>query len=477
MRAAVLLAFAVALLNIACMPGQFVDGDPAAWREEARSLVVRGELSVPAEFASRFFDRGQYFTEHESNGRWYSKYGLMNALVSVPPFLFQAAFASNVAETGTYPSLLAFNLWNVVLSVALALLLYALAGCYTARASVRVVFVLATLYASALWFYMRAQGGELYQAVFFAALFLCLVRFLRTRAWGWLGGVWLFAAALLLTRVAYGMLLPFIAIVAWHAAKPRVSWAWLVLPPAAALALLGWINHVKFGSPWMTGYHQWNAGVVDPTGRLADGLWGFLFSPRFSAFAHFPLLIFALAAAREFWRRHRMEALALLALFVPYLLFVAKLSIWAGEFSYGPRYLVFALPVLSLPAVYFGEWLLENRGAWRARAAAAAAVLVLAYSTYLQVQVNRLGFWAYYEARTALEFVYSDAAADWFRDRHVGVVSADLIRHRDNLAALPWFPEFRRRVSPEIAEQYLRAIRHIVDRGNWYWSLPPGART
>jgi hypothetical protein len=479
MRAAVLLAVAVALVNIASMPGQFLDGDPAAWREEARSLVVRGELSVPAEFAAKFFDRGQYFTEHASNGRWYSKYGLMNALVSVPPFAFQAAFAGNVAETGTYPSLLAFNLWNVVLSVALALLLYALAGCYTTRTSVRVIFVLATLYASALWFYLRAQSGELYQAVFFAALFLCLVRFLRTRAWGWLGGVWLFAAALLLTRVAYGMLLPLIAVVVWYCVRPSPgrSILILVLPPAVALALLGWINHVKFGSPWMTGYHQWNAGVVDPTGRLADGLWGFLFSPRFSAFAHFPLLILALAGAREFWRRHRPEALALLALFVPYLFFVSKLSIWAGEFSYGPRYLVFALPVLSLPAVVLIDWVLENSRAWRARAVAAAAVVVLAYSTYLQIQVNRLGFWAYYEARAALELVYSDAAADWFRDRHVGVVSADLIRHRDNLAALPWFAEFRRRVSPEIAQQYLRAVRHIVDRGNWYWSLPPEART
>jgi hypothetical protein len=40
MPAAVRIAVAVALFNLEWMPGQFLDGDPAGWREEARSIVL-----------------------------------------------------------------------------------------------------------------------------------------------------------------------------------------------------------------------------------------------------------------------------------------------------------------------------------------------------------------------------------------------------------------------------------------------------
>jgi hypothetical protein len=244
-----------------------------------------------------------------------------------------------------------------------------------------------------------------------------------------------------------------------------------------AVALLAAVNHVKFGAPWITGYHQWRPETVAPTGSLAVGLWGFLFSPRFSLLTHFPLVLLALFGAREFWRRHRLEAIAILALFVPFLLFFSKLPVWAGEFSYGPRYLMFAVPALSLPAIVFADRIVDEIRTWRARAWAAASLAVLAYSAYLQVQVNRLGFWTYYEARSALEVAYSDTAAEWFRDRHVGVVSADLLRHRRDLTALPWFAEFRRKVGPEAAAQYTRELGRVIDRGNWYWSLPREARS
>jgi hypothetical protein len=475
MRAAVLLAAAVALFNFAWMPGQFLDGDPAAWREEARSLALRGELSVPAEFAARFFEPGQYFVRNELSGRYYSKYGVMNSLLSLPPLWAQAAAGGDIAVAGTYPSLLAFNLWNVALSALLAALLYALASLYTPRASVRVVLVVGTLYCSALWFYLRAQSSELYQAVFFTALFLCLAKYFRARAAGWLAGAWLFAAFLLFTRVSFGLLLPIVGLLAWR--HERRLTLGIVIPPVVAVALLAYVNHVKFGSPLLTGYHAWRPEVSAPTGSLADGVWGFLFSPRFSLFLHYPLLVLALVGAREFWRRHRMGAIAILAVFVPFLLLISKLPLWAGEFGYGPRYLLFLVPVLSLPAALFLDEIIDRFRTWRARAWAAGIVACLAYSTYLQVQVNRLGFWTYYEARSALELAYSDTAADWFRDRHVGVISADLLRHRDNLAALPWFAEFRRKVSPALAEQYVRELGRVIDRGNWYWSLPREART
>ncbi len=470
MRAAVLLAAAVALFNFAWMPGQFLDGDPAAWREEARSLALRGELSVPPEFAARFFEPGQYFTKNELTGRYYSKYGVMNALVSLPPLWAEMAAGGDISRAGTYPSLLAFNLWNIALSAILAGLLYALASLYTPRISVRYGFVLATLYCSALWFYLRGQSSELWQLVFFAALFLCFAKFVRTKKEAWLAGAWAFAAALLLTRVSFGLLLPILMVLAWKE-KRRITLA-VVVPPLLALAVLAYVNYVKFGSPLLTGYHQWRPETASFSGNLADGVWGFLFSPRFSLFLHYPLLILALFGAREFWQRHRADAIAMLALFVPFLLVISKLPVWSGEYGYGPRYLLFLVPVLSLPAILA----LDSFIATRARLLAAVTAIGLAYSTYLQVQVNRLGFWTYYEARSALYVAYTDAAGDWFRDRHVGAISADLLRHQADLTQLPWFREWRSRVPPEVAQGYVRELRLIIERGNWYWNPPRPAR-
>jgi hypothetical protein len=279
-------------------------------------------------------------------------------------------------------------------------------------------------------------------------------------------GAWTFATALLLSRVSFGLLLPIIAVLAWR--ERRRLDLWIVVPPVLAVAALAYVNYVKFGSPLLTGYHQWRPDTASFGGSLADGLWGFMFSPRFSLFLHYPLLVLALLGARPFWQRHRADAIAMLAVFVPFLILISKLPVWSGEYGYGPRYLLFLVPVLSLPAIVFADALIDRR----ARLWPAAIALCLAYSTYLQVQVNRLGFWTYYEARSALYLAYTDAAGDWFRDRHVGAISADLLRHRADLSALPWFPEWRSRVPAEVAQGYARELRVIIERGNWYWNAP-----
>jgi hypothetical protein len=157
---------------------------------------------------------------------------------------------------------------------------------------------------------------------------------------------------------------------------------------------------------------------------------------------------------------------------VSFIVVIGTLPAWAGDFTYGPRYLLFVLPVLSLPALLAADALIERLPDWRAGALAALALAGLAYSAYLQVQVNRLPFWIYYDARVALYTGYSEMVADYFRDRHVGTICADLNRHRDDLTKLPYFAEVKRRVAPEAAELYVRELGALIRRGNWYWSRP-----
>lgn len=498
-RIAVLaLLLGVAAVNFIWMPGEFLAGDPHAWREETRSLLLSGELNVPRDTVFKISERGEYFAQNERNGLYYSKFGIANSLLAAPPMWLERALGGDIGRRGFVPSLLLANLWNLVLCVALAALLYSLAAAYSARIAVRLLFVIGALYCTSLWFYQRAQSSEIYQTLFFTALFMALLGFLRplmergprgldAHAWRCLAAVWGCAALLVFTRILNGLLLPVIVLLAaWCAARGR-SWrelrgsaaglgAALLLPPALILVALGVVNHVKFGAPWLTGYHQWRGDSHLPYGRLADGLWGFLFAPRFSIFLYFPLLIFALVGLRRFAERHRLDLAVMLSIFAPFFLVLAKTPSWAGEWSYGPRYLLPMLPVLSLPFLAFADDLLDRIGAWRARAWAAAAIAALAYSAYLQVQVNLLPFWIYYNAREALFVSRSLVSIDYFLNRHTALIAEDLVRHRHDVEGLPYFAEMKLYAPPEFVADYRRNFGAMLERGNLYWTLPPGQR-
>ena len=492
--AAVLLC--VAALGMLWMPGQFLSGDAHAWREETRSLLLNGELSVPAEFARQYGEPGQHFARNERNGLYYSKYGIANSLFALPPLWVERAVYGSVQPPGHVPSLLLFNLWHVAYGLALAAALYTLSRGYSRRPGVRALYVLTAIYCTSLWFYQRAQSSEIYQVILFTVFYIALMGFLRplrqdgprgldARAWGWLAAAWACAAALVFTRVVYGLLLPItVLLAAWCATRGR-SWrelrapalgAALLLPPLLIVCLLGWVNHVKFGAPWLTGYHQWRAATHWPVGRLLDGLWGYLLSPRFSIFLSFPLLLLALAGLRRFAGRYRLDAIVALSLFVPFMLLLAKLPSWAGEWSYGPRYLLPMLPVLSLPFLVAADEVIDRLRSWRARAGAATAIALLAYSGYLQVQMARAPFWAYYEARVALDVARSTESIEYFYYHHDALIVDDLLRHRRNLDALPFFADLKRSAAPAFVEEYRRVIGGMLERDNLFWMLPPAER-
>jgi len=469
------LVLAVVLVNLACMPGLLMDGDPNAWRAEASSILLHGGLEVPRRLM--FGDLGQWFAQHVHTGAWYSKFGVMNALMSLPPMWLQYVSGGADWALSTRPWLLLYNLWNVALSALLAVLLYRAAAAYTPRLALRALFVLAVMYCTFLWFYQRAQNSEIYQVIFFTALFLCLRECRRTQAFRWALAVWLFALALVLTRVVYGLLLPLMAPLLLYALCAGREWpeirrmtpklaAALALPPVLIVALLAWINHVKFGAPWLTGYHQWEPLRHLPTGNWAEGLYGFLLAPRFSIFLYFPPLAFALLGLRRFARAYPFDTVAVFACLATFLLFLAKLPSWAGEWTYGPRYLLFVLPLASLPALAFAESLIEKRTAWPARALAGVAFAALGYSAYLQIQVNRLPYYTYYYARAAADI--SPRAVAYF-ENHVGVISGDLLRHRDDLEQLPYWEDLKRRGAAEDVAKHKTQVHELIRRGNWFW--------
>jgi hypothetical protein len=487
------LLLVIFAINFAAMPATWWAGDPSAWREETRSMLRDGALHVNTQYAERIGDPGQYFVFNAEKGWWYSKYGLMNSLMALPPTALEAAIHGRIPDVGTQSDLLIFNLYNILLSLLICGLLYRITGWYTDRTWVQVVYVLCTFYATFLWYYQRAQGAEIYQVLFFTAAFYFLMIYLRglrdtqgepaRKHMLALVGAWLFVTALLLTRVIFAFLIPtvWIAVIyvtlgldkdrRWQILGRQI--VWLLLPVALAIGILAWINQVKFGSPWLTGYHQWRARDHMPIGRWQDGVWGVLFDPQGSMLLHFPILVFSLFGLRAFYRRFRVDTVTLFLLPSALFLVITKTPVWRGEWTYGPRLLIFMLPVLSLPFVSFLDWLAD--APWtRGKCVMAMATLgTLGYSTFLQYQANRLDFWTLYRISDTVNEAWSRDMARYFLEHQMGVFNTDLIRHKDDLDDLPFVAELEKRgLAGQQLQEYKAMLRKFATEENFYWEHP-----
>jgi hypothetical protein len=116
------------------------------------------------------------------------------------------------------------------------------------------------------------------------------------------------------------------------------------LPVLVSLAITGWYNWLRFGSPLTTGYlPQENFSTP-----LFEGLYGLTFSPGKGIFWYNPILLVALIAWPTLYRRHRAEATLIAAIVLANLAFYAPWYLWWAGHAWGPRFLVTILPFAAL---------------------------------------------------------------------------------------------------------------------------------
>ncbi len=185
------------------------------------------------------------------------------------------------------------------------------------------------------------------------------------------------------------------------------------LPVLAALAITGWYNWLRFGSPLTTGYlpeEQFSTPFF-------QGFYGLTFSPGKGLFWYNPLFFAALAAWPLFFRRHRAEALLVAAVVLSNVAFYASWYLWWAGHAWGPRFLVTILPFATLPLAAALEVASRRRAVALgvgALAVASVAVQVLGvavdFSLYLEDVYARLGL---YHPATLFEPAYSPLLRQW----------------------------------------------------------------
>ncbi|UCF78327.1 MAG: hypothetical protein JSW03_09515 [Candidatus Eiseniibacteriota bacterium] len=119
--------------------------------------------------------------------------------------------------------------------------------------------------------------------------------------------------------------------------------------PLALCAMVAlWYNQARFGTVLESGYgvEVSRAGFGTP---LLVGLFGQLFSSGKSIFLYAPVLVLSWSGFAVFKRKFGAEALLFASVFIINVLFYSKFLSWAGDGSWGPRYLIPFVPLLLVP--------------------------------------------------------------------------------------------------------------------------------
>lgn len=478
-----LLIVFVLLVGILCMPKEEYIADPMAMRCETVSLINTGSLAIPAALAQSFGERGQFFVENVVKEKWYCKYGILNSLLYLPVLLMQKWHEGALAYFSA-TRVIYLNVFNLLLTMVSALYLFLIASRYIKRPVVACFFVIAAFYTTYWWNYLRAHNSEIYQTLFMLGFYYHLVSScdgLKSRRHEFFSG--LFFAALILTKVVYVILLPivgiFLIMIRNKLSQKSLAFSKQVsallpsvfafgLPVALALSLILGINDYKFGSPFESGYGQWQErGQPIFSGHLFSGLTHFFFDPQYSIFIYFPLLTFAFFGYPIFYKKFRRETCFFVALGGAILLVNAKLLTWSGGWGYGPRYLLVMLPLVSLPFLAVLEWIVHQHSNRKAMIAGGVIGLVLIVSLKLQMNVNALPFFVNFRLQGALASLHDPEINYYFSKVPFGIINGELLAFKQG-EPLPVLASVEKKLSPEGREQLHQFIRaQLVS--NYFW--------
>jgi hypothetical protein len=231
-----------------------------------------------------------------------------------------------------------------------------------------------------VWVYARMPYGEIIQVACFLGLFRYTLRVIAapTRANALWLGVW--AGYLFNTKYVYATaILGAAVLIAWSLRKQRaelkrvVLWASVTAGPLLVLALV--YNYLRFGSITQTGYEPYLSWYFG--GSVFDGAWGMLASANKSALLYSPPLVLALLGWPRAIRAHKTLGIAVLVLVVPTFIVYCTYRSWSGDYAWGPRYFVWAVPVLLVGMAWFVDTMARWKRAFVIAVVAAGVVVQL----------------------------------------------------------------------------------------------------
>ncbi len=346
-------------------------GDAVPMWDAAVNLVRHGTFAIDL--------RWPHNAPLGRNGHYYPVAALLACLVHVPGAALQLALGKIAPASAQSLVFLTSELGPLAcaaLTLALCHRLLIENG-YDARQAAWTTLLLGT--GTTILVYAHRPYSEMVQTVCFTAFFRELLRAGEGPSRGAFLRLGLAASLLVNSKNIYFVCFPSALLylfIRLRARRPEllsgVGWAALGLAPG--LLALALYNYIRWGSITNSGYGAVTAGFWRE--NVFFGLWGQLFSPGRSLFLFSPPLVLALIGFRRLVARRPHLALAMGLVLGPVILLYARYLFWSGDWGWGPRYLVFAVPVLMIPAAELvGEGASCRRAAPAARVGCAAVLL------------------------------------------------------------------------------------------------------
>ncbi|NNE08673.1 MAG: hypothetical protein HKN20_08945 [Gemmatimonadetes bacterium] len=340
----ILLGILALALFLMTSGGRLYVNDSHIKLQSARALVQQGTLAIPS--------FGQLTFVSPKDSRSYAKFEPLHSLLFVPAcavarYAVSAGWvepASQVYLEGALASMVSPLLAAIAIAIFFFWLRELGLGARTSQAG-------ALLFASAtiLWPYTKRSWTEVPQMAALLAAVWLVTRFTRTGRprdillAGFLAGV---VASFRVTGVVALPWLPLYLLVRMRqgrvGALARMAAGFTIAFFLLSLSFNWW----RFGS--LFDVYRWRTGGF--TTPFFEGLWGLIASPGESVFLYSPVLILALFGMRKLERAHRGGAL--LAVGIPASLLCLYASWWFHAYTWGPRFLIPAIPFLLAPAMF-----------------------------------------------------------------------------------------------------------------------------
>ena len=366
-------------------PGYSISGDGSFLLLSARNLIRTGHTSVPAIPGTELSRR------QGLDGREYPKFGPGLLLAHLPMLLVVSHFeplqptaAGHVVSSLERDAFFApfTNAWLMAAAVC-GIALCGTALGFPLRGSVAMAALLGI--ASPLWLYARIDSTEALQCAALIGATYFVVRGRDTIRVGDALAAGTLLAAAVAAKLLNVIVLPwFVLFAAWKASRSAMSViACLLAPALVALALLALFNSSRFGSPVGTGYELIEGAFDHP---LLDGAWVQLFSLGHGLLFFCPAAVLLPLTAPGFVRRFPAESALVSTAFLSHLAVYSKWWAYWGM-SWGPRFLVPALPLLMLMLLPMIEQVSWRKGLFAAALLAGLAVQTIAVTTSYWGQV------------------------------------------------------------------------------------------
>jgi hypothetical protein len=216
----------------------------------------------------------------------------------------------------------------------------------------------------------RTPLSHVLHAVLFTGAFATAVAFVETPSLKGARNLSLWLATLLTVAFGFALSVPgVVAVATWYGLRgglsaPRLGWA-LAWPLVLGLLVSGIDSWLRMNTLTAVFAQVWSVPMKQ---SALSGLWGIFFSPGKSLLLYNLPIVLGCFGVRSILRRGQSQLLWLGVVFVvPGMLYFAKHPYWSGGWGWGPRYLMYTVPVLLLPALYHAEDLadLVRQRRWR----------------------------------------------------------------------------------------------------------------